>query len=107
VTHDPKLLGDATVTTVVIKRGASGASVFSAAERIDVPGSPVEAVNTVGAGDSFAAGLVVSRLSGADWYQSCRFGNACGAIVVTRHGCAMAFPTRDEVEDFVAASGGF
>jgi 5-dehydro-2-deoxygluconokinase len=101
------LLETGTVNTAVVKRGGAGATVLTGSERIEVPGFPVHAVNTVGAGDSFASGLIWSRINGSDWYQSCRFGNACGAIVVTRHGCAVAFPTHDEVSEFVAAAGGF
>ena len=101
------LLETGTVGTVVVKRGAAGATVLTNEGRLEVPGFAVEPVNTVGAGDSFASGLIWSRATGADWYQACRFGNACGAIVVTRHGCAVAFPTHQEVVDFVDAAGGF
>lgn len=101
------LVDTGTVGTVVLKRGPDGATVLTGGDRIDVPGFAIEPVNTVGAGDSFASGLIWSRLQGEGWYQACRFGNACGAIVVTRHGCAVAFPTHDEVLEFVAASGGF
>ena len=101
------LLETGTVGTVVLKRGATGATVLTGSERIDVPGFPVDPVNTVGAGDSFASGLIWSRLRGDDWYRACRFGNACGAIVVTRHGCAVAFPTEQEVVEFVTGAGGF
>lgn len=100
------LLESGTVGTVVLKRGAAGATVLTERDRLDVPGFEVEPVNTVGAGDSFASGLIWSRLRGDGWYQACRFGNACGAIVVTRHGCAVAFPTREEVIEFVADAGG-
>jgi 5-dehydro-2-deoxygluconokinase len=100
------MFGEERATTLILKRGGAGATVLSGNERTDVPGFAVEAVNTVGAGDSFASGLIWSRLQGHDWYQACRFGNACGAIVVTRHGCAVAFPTYDEVVDFAAAAGG-
>jgi 5-dehydro-2-deoxygluconokinase len=34
-----------------------------------------------------------------------RLGNACGAIIVTRHGCANFMPTLDEVAAFLAARG--
>jgi 5-dehydro-2-deoxygluconokinase len=81
--------------------------VLTGGDRIEVPGFDATPVNTVGAGDSFASGLIWSRLQGEGWYQACRFGNACGAIVVTRHGCSAAFPTHDEVVNFVAAAGGF
>lgn len=102
-----ELVESGMVGTVVRKCGAGGVTVLTDSDRIDVPGFAVDAVNTVGAGDAFASGLIWSRLNGADWYQAGRFGNACGAIVVTRHGCAVAFPTNDEVIEFAAAAGGF
>jgi 5-dehydro-2-deoxygluconokinase len=34
-------------------------------------------------------------------------GNACGAIVVTRHGCANFMPSEDEVLNFIREHGGF
>ena len=37
--------------------------------------------------------------------RAARMGNACGAIVVTRHGCANFMPTLDEVAAFVAERG--
>lgn len=101
------LLATGTVDTVIIKRGAAGATVLTTDGRLDVPSFAVDPINTVGAGDSFAAGVITSRARGDDWYRSCRFGNACGAIVATRHGCAAAFPTEAEVLEFVTAAGGF
>jgi 5-dehydro-2-deoxygluconokinase len=87
---------------IVTKRGPQGATIESGEETIDVPGFPVEVVNTVGAGDSFAAGLIRSRLNGLSWEASTRYANACGAITVTRHGCASALPTSSEVAEFLA-----
>jgi 5-dehydro-2-deoxygluconokinase len=92
--------------TIVLKRGARGAEVITDHDRQLVPGFPVDVVNTVGAGDAFASGLIWSRLQEWDLYRSCRFGNACGALVVTRHGCAVALPTYDEVLEFADARGG-
>ena len=83
--------------TVVLKRGPRGASVITADGSIDVPGFPVDVVNSVGAGDAFAAGLISKRLEGWDWQEAVRFANACGALVVTRHGCSSALPTESEV----------
>jgi 5-dehydro-2-deoxygluconokinase len=100
------LLETGTVETVVVKRGASGATVLTATERVEVPAFPVEPLNTVGAGDAFAAGLIWGRSNGDDWYRAARVGNACGAIEVTRHGCSVAFPMLAEVEAFIEASGG-
>lgn len=101
-----ELMEAGVVATIVLKRGARGAEVIGDATRLEIPGFPVEVVNTVGAGDAFASGLIWSRLQGWDWYQSGRFANACGALVVTRHGCAAAFPRHQEVIDFAESKGG-
>ena len=101
-----QLVGDGVVETVILKRGPRGMTIVSSEGRADVPGFAVEAVNTVGAGDAFAAGLVRSRHLGWDWHQAARFANACGAIQVTRHGCSASFPTESEVRAFVDTHGG-
>jgi 5-dehydro-2-deoxygluconokinase len=93
---------------LVVKRGAHGASIFLAeGQRIDAPGFPVEIYNVLGAGDAFAAGFIYGYLHGWDWYKSARMGNACGAIVVTRHGCANFMGYEKEVLEFVESRGGF
>ncbi|HSF84150.1 MAG TPA: 5-dehydro-2-deoxygluconokinase [Acidimicrobiia bacterium] len=94
------------VSAIALKRGPRGVSILLDGERIDVPGFRVDVVNTVGAGDAFAAGLIRSRLAGMEWYKAARFANACGAIEVTRHGCSAAFPTETEVMAFADDHGG-
>ena len=96
---------------VLHKRGAAGARVHLAtpggpAQEIDVPGFPVDVANILGAGDAFAAGALYGYIRGWDWYRAARLGNACGAIVVTRHGCANFTPTYAEVMAFVEGYGG-
>lgn len=93
---------------LVLKRGARGASVFQAgAPVIDTAPFPVEVVNVLGAGDAFASGFLYGHLRGWDLGKSARMGNATGAIVVTKQGCANFMPTEREALDFVAARGGF
>ena len=88
-------------STVVLKRGAEPTWLFhSDGTRQEVPGYPAEIVNTVGAGDSFASGLIYSRMTEQDWAESVSFGNACGAITVSRPGCSTAFPSLEEVNEF-------
>ena len=87
---------------LIVKRGAAGVSIVQRKARIDVPGFPVEIVNTVGAGDGFASGLICGWARGWGWRRAARFGNACGALVVSRQGCARALPSLREVEDFLA-----
>jgi 5-dehydro-2-deoxygluconokinase len=62
-----------------------------------VPGERVEVLNVLGAGDAFAAGVMTGLLTGKDLVESARLGNACGAIVVSRHACAPAMPSAAEL----------
>ena len=94
------------------KRGEDGVRVHlkqadGSIEQIDAPGYPVEIYNILGAGDAFGSGFLYGHVNGWGWYKSARLGNACGAIVVTKHGCANFMPTLEEVQEFVAGRGGF
>ncbi len=96
------------ISALVLKRGVRGATIFrSAAAPVDVPPFPVDVLNVLGAGDAFASGFLYGFVHGWTLERAARIGNACGAIVVTRHGCANFMPTRDEVEEFVASRGGW
>ena len=90
---------------LVLKRGDRGARLYENGSHTDVPGYPVEIVNTVGAGDGFASGLIYGWARGWGWEEAARFANACGALVVSRHGCARALPYRREVEAFIKDRG--
>ncbi len=94
------------------KRGEDGARMHVVSEegvttQIDVPGFPVEVQNILGAGDAFASGLLCGFVKGWDWYKAARLANACGAILVTKHGCANFMATYDEVTTFIESSGGY
>jgi len=92
---------------VVVKRGADGATVhLRGGQVLDAPGFPVEVVNVLGAGDAFAAGFIYGRAQGWGWVKSARLGNANGAIVVTRHGCANFMATLEEALALADAHGG-
>jgi 5-dehydro-2-deoxygluconokinase len=92
---------------IVSKRGAAGSSVhLRGGERVDAPGFEVEVLNVLGAGDAFAGGFIYGRAQGWDWYRCARLGNACGAIVVTRHGCADFMPTLAEALALAEDQGG-
>jgi 5-dehydro-2-deoxygluconokinase len=92
---------------VVEKRGKQGARIHrQAAAAEDVPGFPVEVQNILGAGDAFGAGFLYGSVKGWDLRKAARLGNACGAMVVTRHGCSISMPFLDEVMAFADARGG-
>lgn len=92
---------------LIVKRGAKGCSVYYKDGRVeDVPGFPVDVVNVLGAGDAFASGFIYGHLNGWDIYKSCRLGNACGAWVVQKQGCANDMPFYKELMPFIDARGG-
>ena len=101
-----------TAATIVLKRGPQGCVAFAGGgaipESIDagrlVPGFPVDVFNVVGAGDGFMGGFLFGWLSGRPLAEACRIGNACGALVVSRHGCSPASPTARELEWFMQRS---
>ncbi|GCE07652.1 5-dehydro-2-deoxygluconokinase [Dictyobacter aurantiacus] len=97
---------------VIQKRGAGSSLIHTIsdgviAEPLEVPGFPVEVKNILGAGDGFASGVLYGFVNGWDWYKTVRLANACGAILVTQHGCANFMPTHDEVMTFIQNHGGF
>ncbi|MDL5512098.1 5-dehydro-2-deoxygluconokinase [Arenibacter sp. M-2] len=96
------------IETLIVKRGEKGASIYQKdGSREDVPGFPVEVLNVLGAGDAFASGFLYGILQGWDLQKACRMGNASGAQVVTKKGCANFMPTLEESMDFINQKGGF
>jgi 5-dehydro-2-deoxygluconokinase len=96
------------IDALTLKRGVRGATIYRPQEPpVDVPPFPVDILNVLGAGDAFASGFLYGYLAGWPLERAARMGNACGAIVVTRHGCANFMPTREEIEPFVAERGGW
>jgi 5-dehydro-2-deoxygluconokinase len=95
------------IEAVIEKIGSDGAKIhLPNGEITHAPGFPVEIYNILGAGDAFGGGFLYGYVQGWDWYKAARLGNACGAIVVTKHGCANFMPTMPEIEAFVAGYGG-
>lgn len=92
--------------TLVCKRGPMGAVAFegviadSLEEGQSGPGFPIEVFNVLGAGDGFMSGLLKGWLTDEDWPTTLKYANACGAFAVSRHGCAPAYPTWEELQFF-------
>ncbi len=89
------------VGTVVHKCGGKGAYLLTGDKTLLVPGFKVAAVDTTAAGDSFNAGLAVSLAKGHSLEESIRYGNAVGAMSVTKMGAQSAMPTAAEVSQFI------
>jgi 5-dehydro-2-deoxygluconokinase len=96
-----------TSAAIVIKRGATGCAIVPGEVPADldqalvVPGYPVEVLNVLGAGDAFLSGFLSGWLRGASLEECGRLGNACGALVVSRHACSPAMPSQAELRDFM------
>lgn len=72
---------------------------------------PVQAVDTLGAGDVFHGAFTVGLAEGKGVWQALQFAAAAAALKCTRHGGGMAAPQRVEVEELlraaqIAGSGG-
>jgi len=95
---------------IVLKRGPYGATVFEGPipttldDGITVKGVQVEVMNVLGAGDAFASGFLRGWLNDEGYEQALRYANACGALVVSRHGCTPAMPTFEELDYFLTNS---
>ena len=86
----------------VCKRGALGCTVFAAEidgwhSGISVPVREIEIYNTLGAGDGFMSGFLRGWLRDEPLATCANFANACGALAVSRHGCAPAYPSFTEL----------
>lgn len=71
---------------IVIKRGAAGGTVTRGQETFGYQAKRVKAVDTTGAGDSFAAGLMFGLAKGMDLRAAVDLGVECAAITVTLKG---------------------
>ncbi|HVE48935.1 MAG TPA: 5-dehydro-2-deoxygluconokinase [Casimicrobiaceae bacterium] len=93
---------------LVVKRGPLGCAVIEGSipstldEAFNGRGVNVEVLNVLGAGDAFSAGFLSGWVKGEDYAACARYANACGALVVSRHGCAPAMPTRVELDHYLA-----
>jgi 2-dehydro-3-deoxygluconokinase len=79
---------------VVIKDGSAGCSSFTTSGRVDQPVFAVRVVDTVGAGDGFAAGLISAHLDGLSEAASLERAAAVGALAITSPGDKDGLPDR-------------
>ncbi|MBL8954712.1 MAG: 5-dehydro-2-deoxygluconokinase [Myxococcaceae bacterium] len=100
-----KILRGATKAPIVMKRGPKGCTIHEAGRGpLDVAGFPIDVLNVLGAGDAFMSGLLWGWIRGDGLEKAARFGNAAGAMVVTRLLCSPEMPREAELHAFMAAS---
>ena len=88
------------VKNVVVTMGKNGVFVMTPDRKEMIPSMPVKAIDTTGAGDAFNGGFVTALSEGKDIFEAARFGNAVGALSVTKIGTAPAMPHRSDIDRF-------
>ena len=90
---------------MVIKLGAEGAEAWTAdGETARSRPFTVAPIDTVGAGDGFAAGYLAAFLTSSSLQARVDQGAAVGALATTRRGDLVAMPERGEVAALINSS---
>ena len=91
---------------IVIKQGSRGAFIYDGKYYFLSPSLRAgDVVDTTAAGDAFTAAMTLEYLRSGDIKRAVRYGNAAGAITVTRNGASSAVPTASEVEALLGSDG--
>jgi ribokinase len=90
------------VGTVILKLGAQGCLIADRAGSVHIPGHPVRAVDTTGAGDTFSGALAVALAEGRSTVEAATFANGAAALSVTRRGAQTSIPFRAEVDELLS-----
>lgn len=91
---------DAGAKAVVVKLGAKGSYVNNGRDKFYAPAYVVEVVDTVGAGDGFAVGLVSALLEGLSWQDAALRAAAVGGMATMSEGDSAGLPTPSQLADF-------
>jgi 2-dehydro-3-deoxygluconokinase len=89
------------VKMVAIKVGTQGACLFTHSKRYDLPAFEVDVVDTVGAGDGFAVGIISGMLDSLSLPECLERANAIGALAVTVSGDQEGLPDREKLNRFL------
>lgn len=93
------------VPSVVITLGREGFFMSTADRRYAEAGLPVDAIDTVAAGDTFVGVMACRLAEGASVGEAARWGNFAAAISVTRAGAQPSIPHRHEIEALLTRLG--
>lgn len=88
-------------TAAIAKLGALGVFCATTAESFFVPAFPVQAVDTVAAGDAFNGALAAALAEGHSLRQAVIWGAAAGALATTASGAMPSLPNRDTLNQFL------
>jgi ribokinase len=100
--HHLQALG---VKNIVVTFGKEGVTVFGAEGTCHVAAHRVQVTDTTAAGDAFAGAFAVALVEGKSVRDAAEWGNAAGALAVTRQGAQPSLPTRPELIALMATLG--
>jgi len=89
------------VRNLVVTLGEEGALLVTGGSQEHLPAFRVPVVDTVAAGDAFAGAFCVALAEGKPLREAVLWGNAAGAIAVTRPGAQPSMPNRAELTQFL------
>lgn len=92
------------IDIAVVKLGEQGALAATPTQRYYAPPFPVDAIDTVAAGDAFGAALAVALSEDKPLAAALTFASAAGALATTKPGAQDAMPARQEVDALISLS---
>ena len=90
------------VRSVIVTLGEDGVLIVEDETEIRLPAHRVSVVDTTAAGDAFVGAFAVALSEGRSAREAAAWGNAAGALAVTRAGAQPSLPARAELEQFLA-----
>ena len=87
--------------SVIATLGGEGVLVVSDGRVLTAAASPVEVVDTVGAGDTFCGYLAAGLSERLDLQAALALASAAGGLACTKSGAQPSIPTRSEVDDML------
>ncbi len=102
-----RAIRDCSSAVIVVKRGALGCAIFEGVIPDSVDGGlvcegvPVDVLNVLGAGDAFMSGFLRGWLGDEPLVDCAAYANAMGALVVSRHTCSTAMPSKAELDSYI------
>jgi ribokinase len=87
---------------IVVTLGARGVVAIVDERRVDVPGNPVAAIDTTGAGDCFVGNLAAALAAGRTLERAAGLANAAASLCVQRTGAGVSMPFIDETSQVAA-----
>lgn len=93
------------VKNVIIKTGQNGCFAKNHNISLSMPAFRVNAIDSTGAGDNFAAGFLSALLRGSSFKNALSFASACAAICVQSVGATSGVQSRAQAEKFLSDTG--